>query len=37
MSSWLMWVQVKFGRDLWVFVSSYDFGSERNKTEREAF
>jgi len=30
-------VKVKFGRELWVFVSAYGPGSERDEEEREAF
>ena len=34
-SSRLMWVKVKFGRELWMF--TYAYGSEMDETEREAF
>ena len=37
MSSKLMWMQVKFGRELRVFVSAYGTDSARNDTEREDF
>ena len=30
-------MKLKFGKELWVFVSTYDPGSERDETEREAF
>ena len=36
-SSRLMWVKVKWGREVWVFVSAYGPGSERTEEEREEF
>jgi len=33
----LMWVKVKFGQELWVFVGAYGPGSERDEEERETF
>uniref|UniRef100_A0A8C8DHP6 ribonuclease H n=1 Tax=Oryzias sinensis TaxID=183150 RepID=A0A8C8DHP6_9TELE len=33
----LMWVKVKFQKELWVFVSAYGPGSERNEEERVTF
>ena len=36
-SSRLMRVKVKFGRELWVFVCAYGPAGERDETEREAF
>ena len=33
----LVWVKVKFGRELWVFASAYDPGSERKEIERKTF
>ena len=30
-------VSGKFGREVWVFVSAYDSGSDRNETERGTF
>ena len=36
-SSRLMWVRVKWGKENWVFVSAYGPGSERNEEERESF
>ena len=37
MSSKLMWVKLKFVRELWVLVFTSGPGSERNETEREVF
>ena len=36
-SSRLMWVKVKWGQEVWVFVSAYGPGSERSADEREDF
>ena len=36
-SSRLMWVKVKFRREIWAFVSAYGPGSERGDEEREDF
>ena len=36
-SSRLMWMKVKFGQEIWVFVSAYGPGSEREEEERETF
>ena len=36
-SSRLMWMKVKMGREMWVFVSAYGPGSEKSVEEREAF
>ena len=36
-SSRLMWVKVKFGSEIWVFLSAYGPGSERDEAERENF
>ena len=33
----LMRVKVKFGGDIWVFVSAYGSGSERSEEVKEAF
>ena len=37
LSSRLMWVEVKFGSELWVFVSAYGLGSGMYVIEKEAF
>ena len=36
-SSRIMWVKVKFGRESWVFVSAYGPGREKSDGEREDF
>ena len=36
-SSRLMWAKVKFGKEMWVFVSAYGPGSERGEAERDNF
>ena len=36
-SSRLMWVRVRIGRECWAFVSAYGPGSEKTKEEREGF
>ena len=38
-SSRLLWVKVKFGKDMWVFVFvfAHDAGIERDETERKTF
>ena len=36
-SSRLMWVRVRFGRECWAYVSAYGPGSERGEDERERF
>ena len=36
-SSRLMWVRVRLGRECWVFVSAYGPGSEKTEEERERF
>ena len=36
-SSRLMWMKVKLGREMWVFVSAYGPGSEKRVEESEAF
>ena len=36
-SSRLMWVRVRIGRECWAFVSAYGPGSERSAEEREEF
>ena len=36
-SSRVMWVKVKWGREVWVFVSAYGPGCERSEDEREEF
>ena len=36
-SSRLMWVRIRIGRECWVFVSVYGPGSERSEEEREEF
>ena len=36
-SSRLMWVRVRFGRECWAYVSAYGPGSERGEDEREGF
>ena len=33
----LMWVKVKFGCEVWVFISAYGPGSERSEDERTSF
>ena len=37
MSSRLMWVRVRMGRECWAFVSAYGPGCERSEEEREEF
>ena len=34
-SSRLMWVRVRIGREYWVFMSAYGPGSEKTEEERE--
>lgn len=34
-SSRMMWVKIKFGSEVWVFVSLYGPGSEISEEERE--
>ena len=36
-SSRLMWVRVRMGRECWAFVSAYGPGSEKTEEEREGF
>ena len=36
-SSRLMWVRVRLGKECWAFVSAYGPGSERSEEERDAF
>ena len=36
-SSRIMWMKVKLGKEMWVFVSAYGPGSEKSIEEREAF
>ena len=36
-SSRMMWVRVRLGRECWAFVSAYGPGSEKSEEEREAF
>ena len=36
-SSRLMWVKVKFGCEVWMFISAYGPGSERSEDERTSF
>ena len=36
-SSRLMWVRVRIGRECWASVSAYGLGSERSEEEREVF
>ena len=36
-SSRLMWVRVRLGRECWAFVSAYGPGSERSEEERDTF
>ena len=36
-SSRMMWVRVRLGRECWAFVSAYGPGSERSEEERDAF
>ena len=36
-SSRLMWVRVKLGRECWVFISAYGLGCERSEEERDEF
>ena len=36
-SSRVMWVKVRIGRECWVFISAYGPGSEKNEEEREEF
>ena len=36
-SSRLMWVRVRMGRECWVFVSAYGPGCERSEEERDEF
>ena len=36
-SSRLMWVRVRIGRECWAFVSAYGPGSEKTEVERERF
>ena len=36
-SSGLIWVKVKFGCQMWMFISAYGPGSERNEDERTNF
>ena len=36
-SSRLMWVRVRMGRECWAFVSAYGPGCERSEEERDAF
>ncbi|XP_076031278.1 uncharacterized protein LOC143019503 [Oratosquilla oratoria] len=36
-SSRIMWMKVKLGKEMWVFVSAYVPGSEKSMEEREAF
>ena len=36
-SSRLMWVRVRLGRECWAFISAYGPGSERSEEERAAF
>ena len=36
-SSRVMWVKIRFGGELWAFVSVYGPGSERSEEEREEF
>lgn len=33
-SSWLMWVRVKYGRETWAFVCVCSVGSERSDAEK---
>ena len=37
MSSRLMWVRVRMGRECWAFVSAYGPGCERSEEERDEF
>ena len=37
LSTRLMWVRVRFGRECWAFVSAYGPGMERRDEEREEF
>ena len=36
-SSRLMWVRVRMGRECWAFVSAYRLGCERSEEERDEF
>ena len=36
-SSRIMWVRLKFGRERWVFVSAYGPGMEKDEKERDGF
>ena len=36
-SSRLMWVRVRMGRECWAFVSAYGLGCERSEEERDEF
>ena len=36
-SSWLMWVRVRMGRECWAFVSAYGPGCERSEEEQDEF
>ena len=36
-SSRIMWVRIRFGRECWAFISAYGPGSERSEEEREGF
>ena len=36
-SSRLMWVRVRMGRECWTFVSAYGLGCERSEEERDEF
>ena len=36
-SSRLMWVRVRMGRECWDFVSAYGLGCERSEEERDEF
>ena len=36
-SSRLMWVRVRLGKECWAFVSAYGPGSERSEEERNGF
>ena len=36
-SSRIMWVRVRLGRECWAFVSAYGPGSERSDEERDEF
>ena len=34
-SSWLMWVSMKIEREIWVFISAYEPGSEKSEEEKQ--